>query len=115
MTRGATRFLLPHERWLVGWMLRIQRTHRTTAVVALEQKYGPDGMIWMDASLANGLLVLMLSVAVFVIVVAHPTRTSRIGLYLLAATFLFLILCWVRILQASRAGRKLRRTRYLRV
>jgi hypothetical protein len=53
MTRGAMRFLLPHERWLVGWILASQRRRRTAAVVAMEQHYGPDGMIWLDASLAN--------------------------------------------------------------
>jgi hypothetical protein len=44
MTRAAQRFLLPHEPWLVGWMRRSQRAHRT-AVVALEQKYGPPGSL----------------------------------------------------------------------
>lgn len=53
MARGAMRFLLPHERWLVGPILGSQRKRRTTAVVAMERKYGPDGMIWLDASLAN--------------------------------------------------------------
>jgi hypothetical protein len=110
--RGAMPFLLPHERWLVAWVLRMQRTHRTSAVVALEQKYGPRGMIWADASLANALCGTVLAVGVFVIVFAHPTRTSRIGLYLLAATFLLVVLCWVRILQAGRAGRKFRRDRH---
>jgi MFS superfamily sulfate permease-like transporter len=105
------RLLLPHERWLVPWILRSQRTHRTAAVVAMEQRYGPDGMIWADASLANGPFVLVLGAAVFVIVFAHPTRTSRIAGYLLAAVFLFLVLSWVRLLQASRAGRKFRSDR----
>jgi hypothetical protein len=35
------RFLLPHERWLVGWMLASQRKRRTAAVVGMEEKYGP--------------------------------------------------------------------------
>jgi hypothetical protein len=109
MTRGAMRFLLPHERWLVGWILKRQRTHRTAAVVRLEQNYGPDGMIWMDASMANIQFVAILGVAIFVIVFGHPTRTSHIALYLLAAGILFLILSVVRLSQFFRAGRKVRR------
>jgi hypothetical protein len=103
------RFLLPHERWVVGWMLKRQRTHRTSAVVTMEQNYGPDGMIWMDASLANAQYVGVLGVAVFVIVFAHPTRTSAIAGYLLVVVFLLLVLCIVRLLQSFRAGRRFRR------
>jgi hypothetical protein len=103
------RFLLPHERFIVGWLLKRQRTHRTKAIVAMEAKNGPDGMIWMDASLANALYGVILSVAVFVIVFAHPTRTSATAGYLLAVVFVLLVLCWVRILQSFRAGRKFRR------
>lgn len=109
MTRGAVRFLLPHERWLAGWLLKRQRTHRTEAVVALEQKYGTQGMIWLDASLANAQFVLILGVVCFIIIFAHPTRTSKIGLYLFAALLLFLALNIVRFCQASRAGRRFRR------
>jgi hypothetical protein len=109
MTRGAMRFLLPHERWLVGWILASQRRRRTAAVVAMEQHYGPDGMIWLDASLANVPFGVILALAGFVIIFAHPTRTSRITEYLLMAVFLLLVLYFVRILQASRAGRKFRR------
>ena len=53
MTQGAMRFLLPHERWFARWILERQRTRRTTAVGRMEQQYGPQAMIWMNASLAN--------------------------------------------------------------
>jgi hypothetical protein len=84
-------FLLPHERWLVP---RIR---------------GPDGMIWLDASLANVPFAIICAVAVFVIVFAHPTRTSKIGGYLLLAVAVFWVLYIIRRLQAGRAGRKFRR------
>jgi hypothetical protein len=103
------RFLLPHERWLVGLILGSQRKRRTAAVVAMEQHYGPDGMIWMDASLANIPFGVILALAGFVIILAHPARTSRIGGYLLAAVFVFVVLNLVRLVQASSAGRKFRR------
>jgi hypothetical protein len=106
------RFLLPHERWLVGWILGSQRTHRTAAVVAMEQKYGPQGMIWMDSSLANLPFVVILAVASFIPIFADQTRTSRITLYLLAAGFLFLVLNVVRLLQAFSACRKFRSERH---
>jgi hypothetical protein len=109
MTRGAMRFLLPHERWLVGWILGSQRKRRTAAVVAMEKHYGPDGMIWADASVANAPFGTILAVVGFVIIFAHPTRTSRIAGYLLAAVAVFWVLSIVRLLQASRAGRKFRR------
>jgi hypothetical protein len=104
--------LLPHERWLVGWILGSQRTHRTAAVVAMEQKYGPQGMIWMDASLANLPFVVIPAVASFIPTFADQTRTGRIALYLFAAGFLFPVLSVVRLLQASHAGRKFRRDRH---
>ncbi len=75
----------------------------------MEQRYGQVGMIWLNASLANDLLVVIPSVAGFVTVFADPTRTSRISLYLLAAAFLFVALSVVRGLQASSAGQKFRR------
>jgi hypothetical protein len=109
MTRGPTRFLLPHERWLVPRILGSQRKRRTAAVVAMERKYGPDGMVWLDASLANVPFGIVLALAVFVIVFAHPTRTSEIGGYLLAVVAAFWVLYIVRFFQASRAGRKFRR------
>jgi hypothetical protein len=109
MTRGPTRFLLPHERWLVPRILGSQRKRRTAAVVAMEKRYGPDGMIWLDASLANVPVGIILAVVVFVIVFVHPTRTSKIGGYLLAAVAAFWVLYMVRVIQASRAGRKFRR------
>jgi uncharacterized membrane protein len=109
------RFLLPHERWLVPLILGSQRKRRTAAVVAMEQRYGPDGMIWLDASLANVLFVAILAVAGFVIVFAYPTRTSAIAGYLLAAVAVFWVLCIVRAIQASRAGRKFRRQGHIGV
>ena len=109
MTRGAMRFLLPHERWLVGWLLGSQRKRRTAAVVATEKHYGPETMIWMDASLANVPFGVILALAGFVTVFANPHKTRRITLYLLAAVFVFVVLSLIRLLQASRAGRKFRR------
>jgi hypothetical protein len=106
---SAKRFLLPHERWLVGWFLESQRTHRTAVVVAMEQKYGPRGIVWMDAYFVNLLFVVPFGLAGFISVFATPTYTSQITLYLFAAVLLFLILSFLRVLQASHAGRKFRR------
>jgi hypothetical protein len=109
MTRGPRRFLLPHERWLVGWLLGRQQKRRTTAIVSMEKRYGPDGMVWLDASLANGLFIIIFAVAGFVAVFAHPTSTSRIAGYLLVVVAAFWALNIVRFIQAARAGRKFRR------
>jgi ABC-type branched-subunit amino acid transport system permease subunit len=111
MTPGATRFLLPHERLVVGWMLASQRTHKTAAVVGLEQKYGPQGIIWMNAYFADLLFLLIPAAGGFIAIFSDPTGTSRIALYMLAAVCLFLVLAAVRVLQASHAGRKYRRDR----
>lgn len=106
------RFLLPHERWLVGWMLASQRKRRTAAVVGMEEKYGPQGMIWMDAYFANLLYVPIPAAAGFASIFSDPTKTSRIAQYMLAAVCLFLVLSLLRVLQASHAGRKYRRDRH---
>jgi hypothetical protein len=109
MTRGAQRFLLPHERWLVGWMRGSQRAHRTAVVVALEQKYGPRGIVWMDAFFANLQYVAIFGLAGLISIASTPADTSRISLYLFVVVLLFLILSFVRLLQAVRTGRKFRR------
>jgi hypothetical protein len=109
MTRGPKRFLLPHERWLAGWILGSQQKRRTTAVAAMEKRYGPDGMVWLDASLANGLFLVIFAVAVFVAVFAHPRSTSSIAGYLMVVAAVFWALNIVRLIQAARAGRKFRR------
>jgi hypothetical protein len=104
------RFLLPHERWLAGWMLRNQgtRTPRNSAVLDLEQKYGPRGIVWMDAYFANLQFVGVFGLAGLVSVFVTPTYTSQVSLYLLAATLLFLALGAIRLIQAVRTGRKFR-------
>jgi ABC-type branched-subunit amino acid transport system permease subunit len=109
MTRPAMRFLLPHERWLVSWFTGRQRTHRTAPIVAMEQKYGPQGMVWMNASMANTPFFVIPTAASLIPTFADRTRTSPIALYPFAAGFLFLVLIVVRMLQASRAGRVFRR------
>jgi ABC-type branched-subunit amino acid transport system permease subunit len=81
-------------------------------VVGMEQKYGPQGMVWMDAYLANILSGAIPVLASFILVIADPGQTSRITLYLLAVVFLFLVLGVIRFLQASRAGRRFRRERH---
>jgi ABC-type branched-subunit amino acid transport system permease subunit len=78
----------------------------------MEQKYGPQGTIWMDASLANLPFVVIPAVASLIPALADQARTSRIALYLLAAAFLFLVLNFVRLLQASNSGRKFRSERH---
>ena len=108
MTRGPKRFLLPHERLLVGWILGNQQKRPNATIVAAEKRYGPDGMIWLDAGYANLPFGLICAVAVFVIIFTEGTTTSKIGLYLFAAMAGFFLLYFVRVIQASRAGRKFR-------
>lgn len=93
-------------------MLASQRKHRTDAVVGLEQKYGPQGMIWMDAYFANLLFLLIPAAAAFASIFSEPTRTSPIAQYMVAAVSLFLVLSLLSFLQASHAGRKYRRDRH---
>jgi ABC-type branched-subunit amino acid transport system permease subunit len=81
-------------------------------LVGLEQKYGPQGMIWMDAYFANLLFLLIPGAAGFIAIFSDPTKTSRVAQYMLAAVCLFLVLSLLRVLQASHAGRKYRRDRH---
>jgi hypothetical protein len=110
--RGARRFLLPHERWLVGWVLARQRRRRTAAVLRLEEKYGPTGMVWLDAYLVNMLLGVIPALAGWIPIMVSGTKTSRLALYLLGVTCLFMALGAIRLVQASRAGRQFRATRH---
>jgi ABC-type branched-subunit amino acid transport system permease subunit len=110
MAGGARRFLLPHERWLAGWLLDSQRRRKTAPVVRTELKYGPTGMMWLDASLANLPFGMIFALAAFIPIMVSATKTSRLGLYLIAIACLFLVLSGIRLLQASRAGRKFRAT-----
>jgi hypothetical protein len=112
MTGGARRFLLPHERWLVGWALGSQRRRKTAEVVRLEEKYGPTGMVWLDAYLVNVGLGVIAAVVAWIPIMVSGTKTSRLALYLLGATCLFGALGAIRLVQASRAGRQFRATRH---
>jgi uncharacterized membrane protein YfcA len=109
MTHGPTRFLLPHERFLVPRIRGSQQKRRTAAVVAMEERYGPDGMIWLDASMANVPFGIILAIVGFYTVFAHSASTSKITEYLLVAVAVFWVLYIVRVIQAARAGRRFRR------
>jgi hypothetical protein len=78
----------------------------------MEQKFGPQGMVWYNASMANMPFFVIPTAASLIPTFADRTRASSIGLYLYAAGFLFLILLIVRMLQAFRAVRMFRRERH---
>ena len=104
-------YLLPLERSVVAWILKIQRAHPTAPIMRLERNYGPEGMVLYNAGLfwvePGGLFVLMT-----LLVMASPLYLHRelIGVWqiLLVPCFGFLISSIIRGIQAERAGKRFR-------
>lgn len=67
--------LLPHERWSASSVLERQRTHRTSAILRIEQNYGPEGLALIAAGLITvlpGMLLVVLGFACLVASGGHP-------------------------------------------
>src|SRR6266576_3209974 len=78
--------LLPHEGGFAALILRRQRTHRTTAVIRIEQNYGPDGVALFAAAVI-GVIPAQLTAGAGVILVLASHATT--GYALLCACVVF--------------------------
>jgi hypothetical protein len=101
--------LLPHERWFATSTLRRQGTHRTQAILRLEQNYGPVGMALFSASLITvipGMFVGCLGIA---FLLPHGDGLlATLGYRLGGIGFVIMLLGSIRLAQASKAGRAFR-------
>jgi hypothetical protein len=99
--------LLPYERWSASFVLERQRTHRTSAILRMEQNYGPEGIALWAAGMITvlpGMLLVVLGFACLVASGGHPwLLTLHYWLWGIGIILMF----WgsIRSLQASNAGR----------
>jgi hypothetical protein len=102
--------LLPNERWSASFILERQRTHRTPAILRMEQNYGPEGIALWAAGMITVLPGMLLDVLGFACLVAsggHPWLLTMLY-WLWGIGFILMFWGSIRSLQASKAGRAFR-------
>jgi hypothetical protein len=101
-------WLLPPERWFAVFTLNRQRTHRTQSILALEQNYGPEGIVLMAACVVVGLCASVfacLGVTLLLLSADHgPLMYAGYGF--LCATAAAGCLGVIRGVQGGRAARR---------
>lgn len=102
--------LLPPERWFAEFILKRQRTHRTPAILRLEENYGPDGIALMAAALTSGLSGALIGCTGIVLLFLSGGRGAPLtaGYCLLVIGILLEIPAMVRAAQGVHAGRRFR-------
>src|ERR1700731_2627171 len=113
MQLPTSHYLLPHERWFVRSTLERQRTHRTTYVVSMENRLGPEGVTLYLAGQATYFPGTMTMMAGIPLVVAawFYLPLLNIGLWVMFSGLALVAAGTLRILQARRAGRAFRDAR----
>jgi hypothetical protein len=102
--------LLPHERWSASFLLEWQRSHRTSAILRMEQNYGPEGIALIAAGLITvlpGMLLVVLGFACLVASGGHPLLLTLLY-WLWGIGFILMFWGSIRSVQASKAGRAFR-------
>ena len=104
------RRLLAHERWFALLVLRRQQTHRTAAILRIEQNYGPEGIALWAASLSTAYPGLLIGWAGFLVLLSSGDRgwPATIGYWLGGLGIFLMALSSIRLFQAARAGRAFR-------
>lgn len=100
--------LLPHERWSASLILERQHTPRTSAILRMEQNYGPEGIALWAAGMITvlpGMLLGYLRLACLVASGGHP-RLLVNWLHGIGVTLM--LLGPIRYIQGIRAGRAFR-------
>lgn len=102
--------LLPVERWFAAFILERQRTHRTPAVLRIEQNYGPAGITLMAAGLSSALPGQLIGCIGIVLLLVSGNHGSLpwIGFALMGLGVLLVVLGSMRYIQGSKVGRKFR-------
>jgi hypothetical protein len=102
--------LLPHERWSASFVLERQRTHRTSAILRMEQNYGPEGIALWAAGMITvlpGMLLVVLGFACLVPSGGHPWLLTLVN-WLYGIGVILILLGSIRYFQGTRAGRAFR-------
>lgn len=102
--------LLPHERWFASLILERQRTHRTPAILRMEQNYGPEGITLMSAAIISGLIGVIVGFIGLALLFSSGDRGPLLhpGYYLTLAAVLLELPSIYRSIQATYAGRRFR-------
>jgi hypothetical protein len=69
--------LFPAERRFAAFVMARQRAHRTSAVIMLEQNYGPDGIALGAAAILLGLAGAVLGCAGIVFCLLQAATTAQ--------------------------------------
>jgi hypothetical protein len=108
--RAPKLWLSPPERRFASFVAVRQRTHRTSALLRLEQNYGPAGMRVLSACILTAIIGQSLAVLGIILLIlsghSHGRFIAAVLLYVLCAPFL--ILGGVRVAQGSALGKKYR-------
>jgi hypothetical protein len=101
--------LLPHERWAATFTLRRQSTHRTQAILRLEQNYGPGGMALFAAALITVIPAeLMIVTGIVFWFPGGGDGATTLGNILVGVGLVLGLLGGIRLAQAGKAGRAFR-------
>jgi len=113
VTQGRTgrRWLLPHERWLGRYAGRVQDSSPGGRRWQFQQRYGPEGDVFLTAYLADMLAAFLLCAAGVVLLDVHGSGPKTAGGCLLAAGILIGLLGLARAYQLGQAGRAFRADR----
>lgn len=105
--------LLPPERWFATYMLMRQRTHRTPAILRLEQNYGPEGVALYAAAVLLGVVAgaVVCSGIVLLLLSGGDGPLVHIGYGLLLGAIVLECPVMIRCLQGIHAGRRFRGSR----
>jgi hypothetical protein len=98
------------ERWAAAYIVDRQRTHRTPAIILLEQNYGPAGIRLMAAALLTGLAGAIIACTGIVVLLASNDHGALVGVGygLLGLAIVMEAPSIVRAAQGVRAGRRFR-------
>lgn len=105
--------LLPHERWFAAYILERQRTHRTPAILLMEQNYGPLGVSLWAAAMSTVLpaALMVVSGIAFMLTSGGGGTLLTLGYWLDGFGVILVLLGLIRTVQGSRAGRAFRGNR----
>ena len=109
MSLAPGHHLLPHERWFASSMLRRQSTHRTQAILRLEQNYGPAGMALTAAGMITAIpgQVVVIS-GILMLALGGDGALETFGFRLGGLGIAMILFGMIRYFQARTAGRVFR-------
>ena len=97
--------LLPHERWFAALVFKLQRTHRTAAVLRMEYNFGPERITLVSAALTSLYVGAVLLIAGFVLMIlsGNPPAHSGLVTFLDLAGLAAMVWTTFRVYQSARA------------